>query len=348
MTRRVLAESPIGGYLSGLMLPRNKADYRSILWAVLMPVNVGVQIWKPALVWYLCPLSFYFAMAAGTMAHNQNHCPTFKSKRMNAFYANWLGVFYGYPSFAWIPTHNLNHHKHVNREGDATITWRYTSRNTWWMALSYYFTSAYWQSTPIKEYIRKAKADFPRLHGQIVTQYVVWIGCLFATLAASIALNGWGTGFKVFVLAFGLPTLFGPWCMMWFNYMQHVHCDPWDDNNHSRNITGRVFNFLVFNNGLHTIHHENAGSHWSKAYERHAVRAASIDPRLNQPTFWGWVIRAYVVSAFNKNWETTQIGRAPYDAPEGKKPSSGAADTSAAPVIDSVEAVEAGTNAQMA
>ena len=25
--------------------------------------------------------------------------------------ATWISVFYGYPTFAWIPTHNLNHHK---------------------------------------------------------------------------------------------------------------------------------------------------------------------------------------------------------------------------------------------
>ncbi len=151
------------------MLPRQRADYRSLLWALLMPINIGVMYARPELVKYMWPLSFYFAMAAGIMAHNHNHCPTFKNRRMNSFYGNWLSVFYGYPTFAWIPTHNLNHHKHLNREGDATITWRYTNRNTWWMAVSYYFTSAYWQSTPINEYIRKAKADFPRLHRQIST-----------------------------------------------------------------------------------------------------------------------------------------------------------------------------------
>ena len=63
------------------------------------------------------------------------------NRRMNAFYAAWVSVFYGYPTFAWVPTHNLNHHKHVNRAGDATITWRHTNRNTWWIAVSYFFAS---------------------------------------------------------------------------------------------------------------------------------------------------------------------------------------------------------------
>ena len=60
----------------------------------------------------------------------------------------------------------------------------------------------------------------------------------------------------------------GSYSMMWFNYMQHVHCDPWSKYDHSRNITGRIFNFIVFNNGLHTVHHFNAATHWSELRTR--------------------------------------------------------------------------------
>lgn len=335
------------------MLPRNSADWRSILWALLMPTVLVAQYANPALVPYLCPLSFYFAMAAGTMAHNHNHAPVFTNKKMNAFWALWISLFYGYPSFAWIPTHNLNHHRHVNRAGDATITWRHTNRNTWYVAVSYFFVSAYYQATPIKEYIRKAKENNRPLYRQIVTQYAVWIGFLVTALAVAMVWRGfmpygftWAgawAGFKLFALTVGLPTVFGPWSMMWFNYMQHVHADPWDKYNHSRNITGRIFNFLVFNNGLHTIHHDNAGAHWSTAYEAHAKIAAKIDPRLNEWSFWWWVTRAYVIPAFVPGplLETKQIGRAPFDAPT-KKAARKMED------IDSVEALEAGNNSAIA
>jgi fatty acid desaturase len=331
------------------MLPRNPADYRAILWAILMPVVVIAQFVRPTLVPYLSPLSFYFAMAAGTMAHNHNHCPTFKSRKVNEFYATWISLFYGYPTFAWVPTHNLNHHKHVNREGDATITWRHSKRNTWWIAVSYFFISAYYQSTPIKEYIAKAKRSNPKLHAHIVKQYAVWGTVLVAAAVANIVMHGPLMGMKVFALAFGLPCLFGTWSMMWFNYMQHVHCDPWSAHNHSRNITGRIFNFLVFNNGLHTIHHENPGSHWSKAYALHDEIKDQVDPRLNEPSFLWWVFRAYVITAIFPSLETKQVGRAAYDAPadgEGAGPKTHMREKG--PMIDSVDAVDAGTNAQMA
>jgi beta-carotene hydroxylase len=326
------------------MLPRNRADYRSILWALLMPTVLIAQFANPKLVTYMWPLSFYFAMAAGTMAHNHNHCPTFASKRMNNIYAAWISLFYGYPTFAWIPTHNLNHHKHVNRAGDATVTWRHTNRNTWWIAVSYFFISAYYQSGPIKEYIAKAKVKNPSLYRTIITQYAVWISALVGLFVLAVTMHGWSVGFKVYALTFGGPTLFGTWCMMWFNYMQHVHADPWSEHNHSRNMTGRIFNFLVFNNGLHTIHHEHPGAHWSTAYTLHNAIADKIDPALNWTNFLWWIFRAYVVTAFIPSLETKQLGRAPFDVPVGGR----AKMTEKGPMTDSVDALEAGNNAQMA
>lgn len=324
---------------------RYTADVRTLLWAfLLMPAVLVVQIVRPDLVTYLWPLSFYFAMAAGTMAHNHNHTPVFKNRRLNNAYATWISLFYGYPSFAWVPTHNLNHHKHVNREGDATITWRHSKKNVWWIALSYFFVSAYFQSGPIKEYIAKAKRSNPALHAHVLRQYAFWITWLVSTFAVMAYLHGVGTGLKVWLLTVGGPGLFGMWSMMWFNYMQHVHCDPWSEHNHSRNITGRVFNFLVFNNGLHTIHHENPGSHWSKAYELHAKIEGQIDPALNEPSFCWWVFRQYVLSNFVPSLGSKQVGRAAYDPPTGKKVEM----TEAGPMTDTVDALDAGNNAQMA
>jgi fatty acid desaturase len=330
------------------MLPRHAADYRTLLWAfVFMPATLIAQLVSPKLVPYLSPLSFYFAIAAGTIAHNHNHCPTFSSKRVNAFFGVWISLFYGYPSFAWIPTHNLNHHRYVNREGDATITWRHTNRNTWYVALSYYFISAYYQSVPIKEYIRKAKTNNPKLYREIMTQYAVWILTIVAVAALCFGIHG-GAGWKIFVFAFFLPGFIGPWTMMWFNYMQHVHTDPWSKHHHSRDMTGRLFNFLLFNNGLHTVHHENAGAHWSKAWEAHAKIEKELHPELAWKSFTWWLIRGYLIPAFVKSLETKQVGRAPFDKTNANVAAPPKVDEHGKPFIDSVEALEAGSNAQMA
>jgi len=301
-----------------------------------MPVFALAQYARPELVPYLLPFSLYLAIAAGTIAHNHNHCVTFESKTLNTIFSNYISVFYGYPVFAWIPTHNLNHHKLVNKPGDATITWRHTNSNNALVALTYFFVSAYYQAGPINEYKKKAREKNPKLARQITMQYAVWLGVSAAFLVLGVALHGWKTGLWLFALVTFLPQFLGTYTMMLFNYMQHVHCDPWSKVNHSRNITGRIFNFLLFNNGLHTVHHNNAGAHWSTAYVEHAKVAHLVDPRLNEASYCWFVLRVYFLGPFYVPFRTQQLGRAPFDPPAGKKLS---LDT------DSVEAFEVGTNA---
>jgi fatty acid desaturase len=321
------------------MLPRYAADYRTLLWALLMPVFALAQYARPDLILYLSPVSFYLAMCAGIMAHNHNHCPTFKSRSMNGFFGNWLSVFYGYPTFAWIPTHNLNHHKHVNKAGDATITWRFTDRHNFFVSSTYFFVSAYYQSEPIKAYIRKARKNNPALFRQIVRQYVVWAGCNVLLIGLAIAHLGLFTGLKVWIFAFGLPAFFSLWTMMFFNYLQHIHADPWSAHNHSRSFTGKLLNFLMFNNGLHAAHHEQAGAHWSTLWGPHAKIESEIHPELKQKSFWWFCFKSYVLAPFMPRFGTHQIGRAPFDSPTGD---AGVLKT------DEVDAVESGVNAVMA
>jgi beta-carotene hydroxylase len=321
------------------MLPRYTADYRTLLWAFFMPVAALAQYARPDLIAYLSPLSFYLAMSAGVMAHNHNHCPTFKSRSMNQAFGCWLSVFYGYPTFGWIPTHNLNHHKLVNKAGDATITWRHTNRHNAFIAVTYFFVSAYYQSEPIKSYIRKARRNNPTLFRQIVWQYAIWGGTHAVLIGLAIALHGFGLGLKIWVLALGLPAFFSLWTMMFFNYIQHVHTDPWSAHNHSRSFTSKLLNFLMFNNGLHAAHHEQAGAHWSTLPALHAKIENEIHPDLRPKSFWWFVFKQYVLAVFIPRLGTHQIGRAPFDCPTGD---AGTLKT------DEVDAVESGVNAVMA
>lgn len=321
------------------MRPRFAADYRSIVWAlVLTPLCVGVQFARPALIPYLWWVSCYFALACGVIAHNHNHCPTFAKKSQNHAFGNWISIFYGYPTFAWIPTHNLNHHKYVNRAGDATITWRHTRKHHALVAITYPFVSGYYQKDPTAAFIRKAKVKNPKLYRTILIQYTVWVGAHVALLTLAILLHGVKTGLYVWGAVCLVPAVFALWTIMWFNYVQHVHTDPWSKHNHSRSFDGKLINFLLFNNGLHAAHHENPGTHWSKLPEAHARIAGQIDPRLCHTSMWAFVFRQYVLAPFSPRFGTTQVGRAPYDVPGGEPVTLESAD---------VEVGDAGTNTQM-
>jgi hypothetical protein len=255
---------------------------------------------------------------------------------MNDLFAKWISFFYGYPTFAWVPTHNLNHHKFVNKPGDATITWRYTNKNNWLVASTYFFVSSYWQSEPIKAYIRKARAQNPKLYKQILSQYFTWGGLHLCAFGIALALHGFRTGLVVWFFGVGLPAYFGVWSAIFFNYLQHVHTDPWSSHNHSRNFTGRIYNFVLFNVGFHGAHHENAGAHWSTLPALHAKIAPEIHPDLKIENSAWWLFKTYALALLWPRYGTHQIGRAPYDTGHSIDLVSG-----------DVDAVEAGITAQM-
>jgi len=317
---------------------RYAADYRTLLWMfILMPGTVAFQYLNPEYLPYLSWLSFYFAISAGIVAHNHLHSPTFKSKRMSELFSYWISVFYGFPTFAWIPTHNLNHHKFVNKAGDATITWRYSDRHNFLVASTYFFVSSYWQSGPIQEFLKRAKEKNPAQFRKYIGQYVVVYGAQAALCGLAIWMHGVSTGFKIWGFTMGLPALVSLWTIMTFNYDQHVHTDPWSKHNHSRNFVGWTLNFLLFNNGLHGAHHEKAGLHWSLLPELHAKIAPEIHPELKQKSLWWYWFKQYVLTPFMPSLGTKQIGRAPFDTEEKSL------DISTAEVGFG----EAGTNAEM-
>ncbi|MDP9036628.1 MAG: fatty acid desaturase, partial [Myxococcota bacterium] len=96
------------------MKPRVPSDYRTLLWAFgFFPALILVAYSHPRLLVWTAPLALYMGFCAGIFAHNHNHCPTFVSRTANEVFAMWVSVLYGHPIFAWIPTHNRNHHKFV-------------------------------------------------------------------------------------------------------------------------------------------------------------------------------------------------------------------------------------------
>lgn len=280
---------------------------------VFAPAVMAVQYIWPHLIGPMTVLSLYFGVSAAVIAHNHNHCPTFSTKRQNAFFGNVLSIFYGYPTFAWIPTHNLNHHKLVNKPGDATITWRFTNRHNFLVAFTYFFVSAYYQSEPTKQFIERAKQKNPKLYGMIRTQFTFWAVGHLSLLAIALAAHGFKLGLYVWFFATALPAVFALWTVHLFNYEQHVHTDPWSKYNHSRNFVGRSLNYLLFNNGYHTAHHEHAGAHWSELPALDAPLAAHMDPVLRQRSVWWYWFRQYVLAVIVPSLGTRQIGRAPFD-----------------------------------
>jgi fatty acid desaturase len=242
--------------------------------------------------WYL-----FMSVAVSVMTHNHNHLPMWYSKKLNAITDWWLTVFYGFPIFAWIPTHNKNHHVFNNREGDDSITYRISEKNNFLTLISYPTISGYYQQKAIMGYLKEMKLKNKTKFYLSISQYavlVLWVG-------AALLLD-WQKAL-LFVI---IPQQVSLFSVLIFNYVQHVHANEESKWNHSRNFTG-FLNFLLFNNGYHTIHHHVAGLHWSKVPEEHKKIEHNIDPVLIERSFWWYIIRSYFLSVFIPGFRTISM-----------------------------------------
>ena len=274
-------------------------DRRTLLWAfVLLPSAPALAFAVPAATPWLVPWISYLSYCSGVLSHNHNHCRVFVGRRTNTVYGAWLSLFYGFPIFAWVPTHNQNHHRYLNGDGDATQTTKHTTKNTLAAALTYPLVSGLWQTRGIARYVWQARRHPARL-GRMLLETAALLGGHGLLLALAVGLHGARLGAFVYGLSVFLPALLATYFMMFTNYLQHVDCDPDSTDNHSRNFTSPSWNWWVFDNGLHTVHHDHPGVHWSRYRALHEARAARIAPHLKQSSLLGYVLETYVLRRKN-------------------------------------------------
>jgi fatty acid desaturase len=276
---------------------RHAADRRTLLWSLIAFPLFPVVVYRQDLaVPWAIPLGVYLAFCAGVLTHNHNHKPVFVNGTMNRLYSMWLSVFYGFPIFSWVPTHNQNHHRFTNGPGDATSTARSGRADSFLQSLLYPFYSGKWQWSGLVAYVRRLRAGRPGRFRWALAQIVVVPAAQIVGLSAFVAHHGANGLLLGFVALLG-PALFAPWAMMFINYIQHVGCDPQSPDAHSRNFVGQLENWFVFNAGLHTVHHETPGLHWSALPEAHRARSHAIPARLQQRNVFSFLVRHYLLSS---------------------------------------------------
>jgi beta-carotene hydroxylase len=267
--------------------------YRSDLQTVAYMITAtALIVWQWSLPAFSLPLFLwanFMAVTITVIAHNHNHLRMWKSRTANSVTDYWLTLLYGFPAFAWIPTHNMNHHKFTNRDGDYTITYRHSERNNLVTLLTYPTISGYHQQKPIRAYLRDLWQKNRRRFWHCIAQYAA-----LGLFVGAALLIDW----KKALLYIVVPQQFGLFVVLVFNYLQHVHADEESEINHSRNFVGPVLNILLLNNGYHTAHHQSPGTHWSRMREAHAAIADRIDPQLNERSFWWMLLRVFILGPF--------------------------------------------------
>jgi fatty acid desaturase len=227
----------------------------------------------------------FFSFLNAVVIHNHLHQGIFHSRRLNMFWRAILSFGSLYPASANIPSHNLVHH-HFDDEGQPDWAAPEHVSFGWNLLNLVHFPNVAGPNTFAGVQRWKAvcnRKDFSR-------QYVFENVFAFGLTGALFVLDFWTTLFFI-----AIPQLYGARCILRINLIQHDGCDTQSEWNHSRNFVGRAFNWIMCNNGYHTIHHNRAGLHWSTLADAHRREVvARIDPRLDEPSMVLYLLRTYV------------------------------------------------------
>lgn len=229
----------------------------------------------PALV-ALWLVSLYVRTAAPYAQHNHGHLPAFRSAALNGLFDTILTQVTGYPTALWELHHNRGHHRtYLDPYSDVAgvidpRTGRLRSR-LWYAVRG--------NLTIVGDSYRIAQAEAARGRPAMLRK----LGReLLVQLVLTAALLWWS---PVLTLAyFIVPNLMAGFMVWWESYVHHIGVPGQGRYDSSVTVTGWRFNFLNFNIGHHTAHHEKPTLHWSLLPARTAAIAAQIPPECVRET----------------------------------------------------------------
>ncbi len=261
------------------------------------PAEATVTSWISGSALFLLTCFFSFFCAVAT--HNTVHSPIFQGRLHNRIFQTILTTTYGHPVSAYVPGHNLSHHKHTQSRRDVMRTTKARFR---WNLLNLLFFMVMVGPSIMRgeaQYFKSIKERLPGWYRQMRIEQVALFGSYIV-----LAILDW----QKFLLFVFIPHKYAAWGIITMNLLQHDGADENTEWNHSRNFVGKLVNWFTFNNGYHTIHHMHPGLHWSLLPEAHAREVAPhIDPALDQKSLFGYAFKAFVFPGKRLRYDGTPL-----------------------------------------
>lgn len=269
-------------------LVKHPAEWRAVGIVVTYLGLLGSMYFVPACrnVFFF-GAALYFSFLNTIIIHNHLHQGMFKSRRLNMIWRCVLSFGSLYPATANVPAHNLVHH-HFDDDGQPDWAAPENVSFKWNLLNLIHFPNVAGPNTFAGTQRWMAAGGHKSERRQYLIEQIVAFG-----LTGLLLVNDFWTGLFFVVL----PQFYGARCILRINLIQHDVCDVKSEWNHSRNFVGRFFNWIMCNNGYHTIHHNRAWMHWSeldKAHEREVVPRQ--DPSLDEPSMVWYLFRTYVLN----------------------------------------------------
>lgn len=209
---------------------------------------------------------YYFNMIVVT--HNFIHTPFFRWRWMNTLFyiLNSANVFF--PISLYNENHAMHHAYNNDRlhpDGttlDPTSTYLYGKNGNQEFFVKYCALGVFRDWT---------MADVAQIHkrGKTTRFIAELVAILFMVLVSAYLSWEW-------LLFAWIPTYLAGWFLANMqNYYEHYRAkDPGNRYSNSVSYYGRIFNFLMFNEGYHQEHHIQPSTHWS---QRPLLRQENLD-----------------------------------------------------------------------
>lgn len=245
---------------------QHKIDRYVVMLLLVLGVTKIMAIYLISSFEWLWMLFFCFASCVvWSIKHNHIHLPIFAHKILNRITDFGIMIHSGTGvTNTWI-IHVVNHHPNNNNEKDWTSISKGPGFKNKLLDL---ITYPFWIVALLvrKRSVYKSQLSNQRIKKRMLFESIIMISFMIA-------------GFWIhpinFLLFFLIPALFSQWFLIASNYLQHDGCDVNSAFDHSNNISGRLYNLLLFNVGYHTAHHEKPGMHWSGLKKYHNKHLAS-------------------------------------------------------------------------
>jgi fatty acid desaturase len=289
----------------GVLGLRHNADLRTLGF-------MGIYFATVTLEWMYYPesklarfclfwLTTWFAFIGATTVHNSIHCPLWPvSPKLghqwkNSLFQVCLSLWYGHAAAAYVPGHNLSHHRHLQTRKDIMRTSQMQYENNFFNLLMFAPTIFVKTNANDSAYFNAQRKQGRPIYRQLRAEMCAYVG-LQIVFAYH---NPWK-----WLVIFWIPHLLGKYGIITMNMLQHDGCDENHRFNHSRNFTDPFLNFATSNNGYHTIHHMYPGKHWSRLKDEHEKRIKPhMHPALDEPSIWGYIIKAFIYPGIRKNYD---------------------------------------------
>ncbi|MCH2110144.1 MAG: fatty acid desaturase [Polyangiaceae bacterium] len=280
------------------MMLRYRADIRTLSFvAFYFAITAYQWVAAPQQWWLAIPLimtTCIFSWFGAIITHNTIHAPVFHSKTMNRVFQVVLSLTYGSPVSAFVPGHNLSHHKHTQTQRDVMRTSKVRSDRNIFNLFAFAPKVAIAIMKNDQAYVKTMR----KVHKSWFRQYVLESVTVFGTTIALFVID-----WKKALFYWLIPHLYAAWGIITINYFQHDGCDAEHPYNHSRNFVSPLLNWFAFNNGYHTMHHMRASLHWSLLPAAHAAEVKPhIDPVLDQKSLIVFFVKNFLLPGKRRDY----------------------------------------------